>query len=248
MLIVAPVVIIALGAVHDADVVRARGAGVVVERRHRPRLRHQRQAHVDDRVDDRRPRSRRSPAILVAPLLGVTPGNIVAAGAVAIGPSLLLRALVVALIARMQSLPMTIVGGIAVGVFERIVLANVDARDQSIVDLYLFVAALVLVLFVVRNRRDDDGLVAVGPGEADPGAAALALVRAAPARRSASSLLFGFFAILPLFLVAAIAGVPLDRDRHLRARRAVDHAARRLGRASSRSGSSRSSVSARSRW
>src|SRR4029079_3432465 len=51
-------------------------------------------------------------AILIAPLQGITPGNIVAAGAVAIGPSLLLRALVVALIARMRSLPMTIVGGI----------------------------------------------------------------------------------------------------------------------------------------
>ena len=62
VLIVAPVVIIALGAVHDADVVRPRGARVVVERRHRAGLRHQRQAHVDDRVDDRRPRSRRSPA------------------------------------------------------------------------------------------------------------------------------------------------------------------------------------------
>jgi ABC-type branched-subunit amino acid transport system ATPase component/ABC-type branched-subunit amino acid transport system permease subunit len=94
-------------------------------------------------------------AILVAPLQGVTPGNIVAAGAVAIGPSLLMRALVVALIARMQSLPMCIVGGIAVGVFERMVLANVDAREQSIVDLYLFIAALVLVVFVVRNPRDE---------------------------------------------------------------------------------------------
>ena len=95
--------------------------------------------------------------ILVAPLLGVTPGNIVAAGAVAIGPSLLLRALVVALIARMYSLPMTLVGGIAVGVFERFVLANVDSRNQSIVDLYLFVAALVLVLVVIRNQRDETG-------------------------------------------------------------------------------------------
>ena len=54
VLIVAPVVIIALGAVHDPHDVRPRGARVGVERRHRARLRHQRQAHVDDRVDDRR--------------------------------------------------------------------------------------------------------------------------------------------------------------------------------------------------
>ena len=52
---------------------------------------------------------------------------------------------------------MTLVGGIAVGVFERIVLANVDPRNQSIVDLYLFVAALVLVVFLIRNPRDDAG-------------------------------------------------------------------------------------------
>ena len=41
--------------------------------------------------------------------------------------------------------------------------------------------------------------------------------------------LFGFLAVLPLFLDAAVAGVPVDRDRDLRAGRAVDHAARRLG-------------------
>jgi branched-subunit amino acid ABC-type transport system permease component len=96
-------------------------------------------------------------AILVAPLQGVTPGSIVRAGEAAIGPSLLMRALVVSLIARMRSLPATIAGGVAVGVGEALVLANVDSADQSIVDLYLFVATLVLVLFVVRSGRDEAG-------------------------------------------------------------------------------------------
>jgi ABC-type branched-subunit amino acid transport system ATPase component/ABC-type branched-subunit amino acid transport system permease subunit len=94
-------------------------------------------------------------AILVAPLQGVTPGSIVRAGEAAIGPSLLVRALVVSLIARMRSLPATILGGIAVGVGEAVVRANVEGADQSIIDLYLFIATLVLVLFVVRSGRDD---------------------------------------------------------------------------------------------
>jgi ABC-type branched-subunit amino acid transport system permease subunit/ABC-type branched-subunit amino acid transport system ATPase component len=137
--------------------------------------------------------------ILVAPLLGVTPGNIVAAGAVAIGPSLLLRALVVALIARMYSLPMTIVGGIAVGVFERIVIANVDAREQSIVDLYLFVAALALVLVVVRNRRDDTGWSLSAQVKPIPDRLrSLWYVRRLPL--IGFVVLFGFFGILPVFL------------------------------------------------
>jgi ABC-type branched-subunit amino acid transport system permease subunit/ABC-type branched-subunit amino acid transport system ATPase component len=137
--------------------------------------------------------------ILVAPLLGVTPGNVVAAGAAAIAPALLLRALVVALIARMQSLPMTIVGGIAVGVFERIVLENVDSRDQSIVDLYLFVAALVLVLVVIRNRRDETGWTLSAQVKPIPERLrGLWYVRNLPV--IGFVVLFGFFAILPVFL------------------------------------------------
>ncbi|HVJ96689.1 MAG TPA: ABC transporter, partial [Acidimicrobiia bacterium] len=137
--------------------------------------------------------------ILVAPLLSITPGNIVAAASVAIGPSLLLRALVVALIARMYSLPMCIVGGIAVGVFEAIVFANVDARNQSIVDLYLFVAALILVMFVVRNRRDDTGWSLSAQVKPIPERLrSLWYVRRLPL--IGFGVLFAFLAILPLFL------------------------------------------------
>ena len=137
--------------------------------------------------------------ILVAPLLSVTPGNIVAAGGIAIGPALLLRALVVALIARMESLPMTIVGGIAVGVFERFVIANVGPRDQSVVDLYLFIAALVLVTMVVRNRRDETGWALSAHVKPIPERLrSLWYVRHLPL--IGFTVLFGFFAILPLFL------------------------------------------------
>ena len=138
-------------------------------------------------------------AILIAPLQGITPGNIVAAGAVAIGPSLLLRALVVALIARMRSLPMTLVGGIAVGVFERIVLLNVDPRNQSIVDLYLFVAALVLVVFLIRNPRDVAGWSLAAQVKPIPERLrSLWYVRRLP--QLGLVLVFGFLAAIPLFL------------------------------------------------
>ena len=71
---------------------------------------------------------------MYAPIRGITPGTIIGAGAVAIGPSLLLRALVVSLIARLRSLPMCLVGGLAVGVAESIVIAS-NGGDRTIVEL-----------------------------------------------------------------------------------------------------------------
>jgi ABC-type branched-subunit amino acid transport system ATPase component/ABC-type branched-subunit amino acid transport system permease subunit len=94
-------------------------------------------------------------AIMIAPIQGITPGSIVRSGTAAIGPALLVRALVVSLIARMHSLPMCLGGGLIVGIGEALVRANVDQRNQSIVDMWLFVATVVLVLFWVRGRREE---------------------------------------------------------------------------------------------
>ncbi|MET0737485.1 MAG: ATP-binding cassette domain-containing protein, partial [Acidimicrobiales bacterium] len=138
-------------------------------------------------------------AIMIAPIQGITPGSAVRAGTAAIGPALLVRALVVALIARMRSLPMCLVGGLAVGIFESVVRANVDRNNQSIVELWLFVAALVLVLFWVRGKRD-------------PAAFSLsARVKPIPERlmglwyvrhltKIGFGVLFGALALLPFFL------------------------------------------------
>jgi ABC-type branched-subunit amino acid transport system ATPase component/ABC-type branched-subunit amino acid transport system permease subunit len=93
-------------------------------------------------------------AIMIAPLQGATPGSLVQSGGAAIGVSLLVRGLVVALIARMNSLPMTLVGGLAVGIAESLIRTNVDPRNQSVVDVWLFIATLALVLFWVRARGD----------------------------------------------------------------------------------------------
>lgn len=94
-------------------------------------------------------------AIMIAPIQGITPGNIVGSGAAAIGPGLMVRALLVSLIARMRSLPMTLVGGLAVGISESLIRANVDQSNRSIVDLWIFGATVVLVLLWVRGRGDD---------------------------------------------------------------------------------------------
>jgi ABC-type branched-subunit amino acid transport system permease subunit/ABC-type branched-subunit amino acid transport system ATPase component len=90
--------------------------------------------------------------VLIAPIIGTSAAT---ASVDAIGPSLLLRALTVSLIARMRSLPMCLVGGVIVGVAEWVVVGNVPQTDRTIVDLYLFIGVLILVLFVNRGRRDD---------------------------------------------------------------------------------------------
>ena len=153
VLIVAPIVDPRPRPVHDPDDVRPARCG---RRRRTPTRRGSTASASSARrrsCGRSRPRSPALTAILVAPLLGVTPGNIVARRRRrASARRCCSRALVVALIARMRSLPMCIVGGIAVGVVRARSCSPTSTRaNQSIVDLYLFVAALVLVLFVHRG-------------------------------------------------------------------------------------------------
>ena len=92
-------------------------------------------------------------AIFLAPLQGI---NSAQAGTAAIAESLLLRVLVVSLLARMRSLPGTLIGGVAVGVAEQVIRTNVDSANRSVVDVYLFVAVLVVVLLVVRSTGEQE--------------------------------------------------------------------------------------------
>lgn len=94
-------------------------------------------------------------AIMIAPIQGITPGTIIGSGAAAVGPGLLVRALLVALIARMSSLPMTLAGGLIVGVGESVLRGNVDQANRSVVDLWIFAATILLLLFWVRGRRGE---------------------------------------------------------------------------------------------
>lgn len=84
-----------------------------------------------------------------------------------LGPGLLLRALIVGMVGRMVSLPLTVLGGIVFGIAEAILFSNVDTRA---VELWVFVGLVALLL--IR-------------GAASSGTAAAALagrVRAVPER------------------------------------------------------------------
>ena len=135
-------------------------------------------------------------AIFLAPLQGI---NSAQAGTAAIAEPLLLRVLVVSLLARMRSLPGTLAGGVAVGVAEALIRSNVDSANRSVVDVYLFVAVLVVVLLVVRSTGLQESW-SLAPR-----------VRAIPSRleslwwvRRLNAMgfvaLFGFFALLGLTL------------------------------------------------
>ncbi len=96
-------------------------------------------------------------AITLAPVRGVSLAGAAAAGGT-LSYQLLLRALVVALIARMRSLPVTLVAGIGVGIVEVILQQNVDPSDLGVTELWLFVATLAVVLvFSRRAAAPDDG-------------------------------------------------------------------------------------------
>ena len=135
-------------------------------------------------------------AIFLAPLQGI---NSAQAGTAAIAEPLLLRVLVVSLLARMRSLPGTLVGGMAVGVAEALIRSNVDSANRSVVDVYLFLAVLVAVLVVIRTTGEQESW-SLAPR-----------VRAIPSRlesvwwvRRLNALgfvaLFGFFALLGMTL------------------------------------------------
>ena len=135
-------------------------------------------------------------AIFLAPLQGI---NSAQAGTAAIAEPLLLRVLVVSLLARMRSLPGTLIGGVAVGVAEQLIRSNVDSANRSVVDVYLFLAVLVVVLLVVRSAGEQESW-SLAPR-----------VKAVPSRleslwwvRNLNAMgfvaLFGFFGVLGLVL------------------------------------------------
>jgi ABC-type branched-subunit amino acid transport system permease subunit len=104
-------------------------------------------------------------AIVANPLQGVTVGQ----QTQSVGVGLLVRALVAALVGRLQSLSLAIAGGVAVGVLQAV--ADSGHMSQSAVDLVLLLAALGLVL-----ARPSERSARTKPGEGE-------LVAAAPPHR-----------------------------------------------------------------
>ena len=90
-------------------------------------------------------------AVLSGPINATLVGG---TGSQAVGPGLLLRGLVAALIGGMISIPLTVVGGVVVGVLEALLYFNVIATP-SLVDIVLFAFVLLLVLFRRRLGRSE---------------------------------------------------------------------------------------------
>jgi ABC-type branched-subunit amino acid transport system ATPase component/ABC-type branched-subunit amino acid transport system permease subunit len=87
-------------------------------------------------------------AILTAPTEGFVSGD-------TFGPELLLRAMTVAVVARMQSLPLALVGGVGLGVLEQMLLWNYP--QSGLVEVVLFVVILgALLLQRQRAGRDEE--------------------------------------------------------------------------------------------
>jgi ABC-type branched-subunit amino acid transport system ATPase component/ABC-type branched-subunit amino acid transport system permease subunit len=80
-----------------------------------------------------------------------------------IGPTLLLRALTAALLARMSSLPVALAAGVAIGISESVLTYNDDQR--GLLDAALFVVVLVALLGLARSREaaDSSGAWSLSP-------------------------------------------------------------------------------------
>jgi ABC-type branched-subunit amino acid transport system ATPase component/ABC-type branched-subunit amino acid transport system permease subunit len=137
-------------------------------------------------------------AILIAPLQGI---NAAQAGTAAIAEPLLLRVLVVSLLARMRSLPRALAAGLAVGAVEQIVRSNVESANRSIIDLYLFMAVLVVVLYSGRSRSDDSW--SLSPRTRPVPERLRQVWWVANLSAIGFGVLFGFFAVLPLLVTSA---------------------------------------------
>ena len=123
--------------------------------------------------------------VLILPVRGYVFGGSTAA----LGPGLLLRALVVGLVGRMVSLPLTVAGGVIFGVAESVLLANVDSPGT--VDMLVFVLLLVLLLVRGAEARDDIGQVLVSATQRLPAA-----LRAHPVARRLPALLLSASLVL----------------------------------------------------
>lgn len=89
-------------------------------------------------------------AILTMPMKGLSASTLIA-GTEGFSAELLVLSLLVALIARMRSIPVTIVAGIGVGVAEQLVRRAVG-RNTGLTYLYVFLAVLAVVLLLGRSK------------------------------------------------------------------------------------------------
>lgn len=89
-------------------------------------------------------------AILTMPMKGLSASTLIA-GTEGFSAELLVLSLLVALIARMRSIPVTIIAGIGVGIAEQLVRRAVG-RNTGLTYLYVFFAVLAVVLILGRSK------------------------------------------------------------------------------------------------
>ena len=105
-------------------------------------------------------------ALLAGPVLNQRVNDV----SVALGPSLLLFALTAALFGSMTSFPLTLIGGVLIGVLDVLVFANTTEQPGANL-LVLFIVLVVLVLVRARSQAVDDSAWTltprVRPGQAE---------------------------------------------------------------------------------
>lgn len=89
-------------------------------------------------------------AVLVAPSLGITTGD-------SFGPGLLLRALTVAVVAGMTSLPLALAAGVGLGILEQLLLWNYPRSGLVEVMLFVVILAVLLLRRSQGTREDEKG-------------------------------------------------------------------------------------------
>ena len=148
-------------------------------------------------------------AILIAPFSGVQAALVDDTGQT-LAEVLLLRVLIVSLLARMRSIPGVLVSGIGVGVIETIVKGNVATTNQTIVDVFMLIAVLVVVLWLARSQREAGGWTLSPRAKPSPDRLRTVFwVR--NLNRIGFAALFGALAVLPVFATTS-AGCSLGRS------------------------------------
>ncbi|MBM3692896.1 MAG: ATP-binding cassette domain-containing protein [Actinobacteria bacterium] len=139
-------------------------------------------------------------AVIAAPVLNQRTSDI----SNALGPDLLLRGLVAALVGGMVSFPLALLGGIAIGVIEVMVLSN-SPGSPGIDTLVMFALLVVLVLFRARSQRADDAAWTLTPRARAARTELLQHPLARTARYAGAGILLVAGLALPLFFSTAVA-------------------------------------------
>ena len=99
---------------------------------------------------------------LTAVLLAPVQGTLVNTPSAALGPGLLLPALAAGLVGGLTSLPLTLAGGVVIGIVQSLLVVHFPTTP-GIVDLFMFLAILTLVLVRrVRGQEDSSGQWSLG--------------------------------------------------------------------------------------